>query len=158
MKKNITIETAVIASTLLSGNQSLSAAKLSRLEGTEKFAVVRAATALRPIREGYLSAEQTAQESLRPDNWNELLAQTEKWDSLTADEKAAHNAAAAKYNAEVGKYLAEERAKTAEVEITPLDEAALGRFLDSNPDWDVEQASLMLELFTDTDTNQKTEE
>ena len=157
MKKNITIETAVIASTLLLGNQSLPAAKLSRLEGSEKFSVLRAAMALRPIRDNYLATEQTAQESLRPDNWDALVEQSEKWDTLTAEEKATHNAAAAKYNTELNNYLTEERAKTVEIEITPLDEATLGRFLDSNPDWDVQQAALLFDLFSNTDTTQKSE-
>ena len=157
MKKNITIETAVIASTLLLGNQSLPAAKLSRLEGSEKFSVLRAAMALRPIRDNYLATEQTAQESLRPDNWDALVEQSEKWDTLTAEEKATHNAAAAKYNTELNNYLTEERAKTVEIEITPLDEATLGRLLDSNPDWDVQQAALLFDLFSNTDTTQKSE-
>lgn len=138
--KTLSIEKAVAA------YSQLAAAKLNACKASEKFVVIKATAALRPIAEKYQSIARDAQERLRPDNWEQLVEQSKRWTELSDADKAAHNEAVYKYNAEVEECLAEELSKEAEVEVGALDEEALGRLLDSNPEWNVAQAEAVIAL------------
>lgn len=142
MTKNITTEEAVIVSQLLQG------VKLTSVKGKDKFPVIRAISALRPIMEAYAATEKDAQERLRPENWETLVEQSGKWDTLTDEEKTIHNATAEKYQREVTECLSAERKKAVSVEVGVLSEDALASLFDSNPEWNGVQAELIMDFFT----------
>ncbi|WP_289755327.1 hypothetical protein [uncultured Duncaniella sp.] len=126
MKKSLTTESIVIA------HNSLKGARLTRLDTQEKFTVIRAMRALRPVASSLQEFIEDAREKLRPEDWDNIQHKAERFDTLTEEEKREVNATMEAYNADVARCIGEEASKEQELEFEPLTEEAFGRLLDSN--------------------------
>ncbi|MBD5370458.1 MAG: hypothetical protein HDR80_04820 [Bacteroides sp.] len=117
-------------STILTASSLLATASLSKLETSEKFALIRAAEALRAHAEAYQSAVRAASERLRPEDFDEIARKEREGIDRTPEELRA----VMDYNREMTAFVAEEETR----DITPswplIEEPAFGRLLDSNPD------------------------
>lgn len=143
MKKTMTVGVAVIAATVLAS------AKLNKLDKTAKFSFIRTLSRLRPIREKNEADEKDAQERLKPDNWDEILAIEERpRNEWTPAETALHDTAVIKFNKAVEECMNSLRDETVDVDVEEVGEDALSLLFDSNPEWTAAGMERMVELFT----------
>lgn len=139
----MTVGVAVIAANVLAS------AKLNKLDGTAKFPFIRTLSRLRPIREKNEADEKDAQERLKPDNWDEILAIEERpRNEWTPAETALHDTAVIKFNKAVEDCIMPRRDESVEVEIENVSEDALVHLFNSNPEWTAAAMERMVELFT----------
>lgn len=124
----------------------LAGAKLGKCQTADKFAIIKASAALKPRAEEYNALVKEAQERLRPENWDALVEESKRWDELDEAARAVHNRQVQAYTDEVNGCVAELLAREVEIELPGgLDAEAMGRLLDSNPEWTVGQAGLVVE-------------
>ena len=125
----------------------LAGAKLGKCQTADKFVVIKTSAALRPQAEEYHTLVKEAQERLRPDNWDKLITDSKRWDDLDEADRTAHNRQVQTYTDEVNACVADLLAKKVDIQLPdPLDTEALGRLLDSNPEWTVAQAELVMDV------------
>lgn len=141
MKKKPTKET------ILNAYNILSQSKLGKMDEAGKFAVIRTLRPLKGVATALQDYEKDARERLKPDNYDELVAKAQKFDTLPDEEKRELNRQLGEYDTQVRKCIADELASEAEVDIVPLDEAAFGAFMAANEGLDANALLAVDELF-----------
>lgn len=129
----------------------LNAAKLAKMQDTDKFTVIRAMRALKPIQTDYEAAVRDAQERLKPEDFDDLQRRAAEWNEahkgqkltdLTPEERATLegiNAAYRDYTEKVEQCVRDLAETERELTYTRLTEEALGKLLESNPDWTMKE-------------------
>lgn len=107
-------------------------ASLTKMEETEKFAVVRAMRTLRPIASEFEAFVAEAREKLKPEYFEQLLEIERKGEDATPDEREMHDKLGTEYVASVDRCIRPEAEKEVEVEIEPLTFEALCRLFATN--------------------------
>lgn len=125
----------------------LATAKMAKMQTSDKFALLRIANSLKPEATAFKDFVKDAQERLKPSDWDDTIEKTQRFASLTPDEKAAVNNAVNNFSQSVNECVKLEADKEVEIEFAPLSEESLGRLLDSNDDWSVEKAVLIQDTF-----------
>ena len=124
-------------------------AKLSKMEDADKFKVIKAIRAMKPIAESFEGFIKDAREKLkdekseemqeRANKWNEKHGETKRNSDIPAEdlkELEAINAYFAKYGTKVNECVKEEADKEHELSFDKLTEDAFCKFIASN-DFDV---------------------
>lgn len=106
----------------------INTAKISKMEDSEKFALIKAVKHLKKVGTDFEDFLKDAQERLKPENFDKIAAKYQSKEELTADEMATLN----KYNKDVADCVQGELDKEVELDFEPLSEEALGRFIASN--------------------------
>lgn len=129
----------------------LNAAKLTKLADADKFTVIRAMRALKPIHTDYEEAVKDAQERLKPEGFDDLQRRAADWNAIHKDKKLTDltpeerttlegiNAAYRDYTTKVEECIRDIAEKEKELDYTRLTEEAFGKLLESNPDWTMQQ-------------------
>lgn len=129
----------------------LNAAKLNKLADADKFTVIRAMRALKPIHTDYEEAVKDAQERLKPEGFDDLQRRAADWNAthkdkqlkdLTPEERTTLdgiNTAFRDYTDKVEKCVRDLAERDCELTYTRLTEEAFGKLLESNPDWTMQQ-------------------
>ena len=129
----------------------LNAAKLSKLADADKFTVIRAMRALKPIYTGYEDAVKDAQERLKPEDFDALQRRAADWNAthkdkqlkdLTPEERTTLegiNTAFRDYTSKVEECIRDLAETERELTHTRLTEEAFGKLLESNPDWTMKE-------------------
>lgn len=126
MKK--TIKTDNIVSVFRAINQ----AKLSKLDTAEKFAVIKAARAIKPTAANFDDFVKDAREKLEPDNFAEIQEKMNDFNKLTDNEKNEVNSVVTKLNQDLQKCAEDELNKEVEIEIEALSDEIISKLADSN--------------------------
>lgn len=126
MKKTIKAETIALAHRMLGG------ASLAKMEDAEKFTVIKAMRALKPVATALSEAVETAREKLAPEDYARIKQNAQRFQTLTPQEQAEVNAVERELDEKVTECVKEEAGKEHELEYEPLSEAAFGRFMSSN--------------------------
>lgn len=129
----------------------LNAAKLAKMQDTDKFTVIRAMRALKPIQADYEAAVRDAQERLKPEDFDALQKKAADWNATHKDKKLTDltpeerttldgiNAAYRDYTDKVEQCVRDLAETERELTYTRLSEEALGKLLESNPDWKMQE-------------------
>ena len=129
----------------------LNAAKLAKMQDTDKFTVIRAMRALKPIQTDYEAAVRDAQERLKPEDFDDLQKKAADWNATHKDKKLTDltpeerttldgiNAAYRDYTEKVEQCVRDLAETERELTYTRLSEEALGKLLESNPDWKMQE-------------------
>ena len=137
----------------------LNAAKLAKMQDTDKFTVIRAMRALKPIQTDYEAAVRDAQERLKPEDFDALQKKAADWNATHKDKKltdltpeerttldginAAYrdgiNAAYRDYTEKVEQCVRDLAETERELTYTRLSEEALGKLMESNPEWKMQE-------------------
>lgn len=129
----------------------LNAAKLAKMQDTDKFTVIRAMRALKPIYTGYEDAVKDAQERLKPEGFDDLQRRAADWNATHKDKKLTDltpeerttldgiNAAYRDYTTKVEECIRDLAETERELTHTRLTQDAFGKLLESNPDWTMQQ-------------------
>ena len=137
---------------------ALSGAKLSKLEDKEKFALIRAMKALKPIHNDYEDFVKDARQRLKPDDFDARLHEAEQWDAthkdmaisdLTPKEKERLKGIKGyfdDFNRRVEECVKDEAQKDVSPDYARLAEGAFGRLLESNPDWTMDRIVLLSDV------------
>ena len=137
---------------------ALSGAKLSKLEDKEKFALIRAMKALKPIHNDYEDFVKDARERLKPDDFDARQQEAEQWNAAHKGQKMADltpkeqqrlediNRYFADYTQQVEECVKDEAQKDVSPDYARLAEGAFGRLLESNPDWTMDRIVLLSDV------------
>lgn len=123
----------------------LSEAKLTKVEEADKYSVIKILRKLRPTAESFEAYQKDAQERLKPENWEDVLAKVQQWQqegeetTLTEEEKREINMAIMTYDRSVNSCIVEELNLEVEVEFKKLSDSAFEKLLASN-EWDAKTA------------------
>lgn len=131
--------------TLVTAFNAIKTAKLTKMSAGDKFAILRALRALRPVAEGLGQLAEEAREKLRPENFEAIQEMAGRFDSLTDAEKASVNLAVGEYNRAVNECLRRELATEHEISVGPLSEEGFTALLDSN-DFEAGMAALLQDV------------
>lgn len=142
MKKTLTAEKIIAAAKILSDEKT----KLGRMEEADKFAVVRTLRTTRAIVEDIDKFQNDARERLKPENFDELQKQAQRFDSLSDDEKVELNKALIEYDAAVRRCVADELASEKVVEVYPISSDGFNKFMASNEDMPAASFLAVLDL------------
>ncbi len=121
---------------------TLSSAKLSKMEDKDKFLVIKAMRQLKPISTAYEEFVKDAQEKLKGDDFEDIQKKAQKWQeegentSLSLEERREINTYLNGYNNKVVECLKEEVEKDNELNYEKISEDAFGKLVSSN-DFDV---------------------
>ena len=108
--------------------QVLHDAKLGKLEGKEKIAVVKVSQKLKSVATAYTEFEQDAVKRLRPDGFDSIEQKLSSRSSLTPAESLKLQ----EFNKQVSECLEEEKKKEHELDIEPLSEKTMEHLMESN--------------------------
>lgn len=128
----------------------LSDAKLTKMESSDKFKVIKAMRAMRPTSDEWNEFLKTVDEKLKKDNHDEIIEKARKWQqdgentTLTNDEKVEINTYLVNFEKEKQDCINDELKKNVTLEFEKLSESAFEKLMDSN-DWKVNEI-LELEL------------
>lgn len=146
-KKNKTMKTIDI----VNAYNVLNAAKLSKLADADKFTVIRAMRALKPIYTGYEEAVKDAQERLKPEDFDALQKKAADWNATHKDKKLTDltpeerttldgiNAAYRDYTSKVEECIRDIAETEKTLDYTRLSQDAFGKLLESNPEWKMQE-------------------
>lgn len=118
--------------TIVDTYRTIAEAKVTKMEDTEKFAVIKAARALKPIAADLEDFTEEARKKLQPENFEEIQDKARRFATLPDDEKKEVNAVFMAYDEAIRKCVAEELAREHEVDLEPLSSDGLGRLVASN--------------------------
>lgn len=121
VKKN-TIDRIVAAYRLISN------AKLTKMEDTDKFALIKDVRALKKVNSEFEDFVEITRNKLKPDGFDAIAQKAQAKEELTPEE----NAAVQKYNQDITGCLREEILREVEVQVEPLSEDAIDKFAASN--------------------------
>lgn len=128
----------------------LSDAKLTKMESSDKFKVIKMMRAMRPTSDEWDEFLKTVDEKLKKDNHDEIIEKARKWQqegentTLTNDEKVEINTYLVNFEKEKQECINDELKKNVPLEFEKLSESAFEKLMDSN-DWKVNEI-LELEL------------
>lgn len=120
----------------------LSDAKLTKMESSDKFKVIKMMRAMRPIAEEWDSFLKTVDEKLKKDNHDNIIEKAQKWQqdgdktTLTTEEKIEINKYLVEFHKEKEECIREELEKDANLEFDKINDLAFEKLIDSN-DWEV---------------------
>ena len=122
----------------------LSNAKLTKLEDSDKYKVIKILRKLKPVAESFEVYKEDALKRLQPENWEEILPKYSQLRSgnageLTEEEIKEVSIAVFNYDRKVNECIAEELALEVDIDMPMLSEAAFEKLLASN-DWDAKTA------------------
>lgn len=106
----------------------LAAVDMSKLKDTakeDKYAVLRICRVLEPIAQDMENFEKKARERLKPEGFDEVVEKSQRFDSLSNEEKIKVNKAANDYLIKVKECIQPENDKEREIEIDTLSQDAL---------------------------------
>ena len=113
---------------IVSAYNLINKAKLTKLEDSEKFILIKIARQLKKTSVDFEDFLNDAQEKLKPDNFDEIADKMQMKKELTADESAT----VTKYNKDVSDCLKDELDKEVELTFEPVSDEMFGRFIASN--------------------------
>lgn len=141
--------------TILAIYNVLKDAKLTKMEDSDKYAIIKILRRLRPITEDFEAFKKDASERLKPENWLDIVAKVQQWrregenTTLTEDERRSINLAIVNYEREVQECISEELNWEVDIDIPVLTEEAFEKLMASN-DWEAKTALLIAdEIVTD---------
>lgn len=129
----------------------LNAAKLSKLADADKFTVIRAMRALKPVYTGYEDAVKDAQERLKPEDFDALQKKAADWNATHKDKKLSDltpeerttlegiNTAFRDYTEKVEQCVRDIAETEKTLDYTRLSQDAFGKLLESNPEWKMQE-------------------
>lgn len=138
--------------------QLINRSKLTKMEETGKFKVIKIMKALKPVATAYEDFQKDAQEKLKDDDFEKMSTMMGKWQeekentTLTREERININTYFDKYYKALNKCLQEEIEKENDFAYEKLNEKEMGHFLSSN-DFTVEEMMLMEEYIVDCNTS-----
>ena len=127
----------------------LDVAKLTKLEDSDKFVVIKACKAMKPIYEELQSFKQDTLKKLADENHDKMVEVFEEWRKELKepnDEQKEAIKYVNKYTNNVNECLSEEFNKEVEQTWEKLSEDGLKKFVASN-DWNVQQTISVMGLF-----------
>lgn len=113
---------------IVSAYNLINNAKLSKMDDSEKFALIKIVRQLKKTSVDFEDFLNDAQEKLKPENFDAIAAKMKLKEKLTTEESAT----VSKFNNDVSDCLKDELEKEVELTFEPLSEEALGRFIASN--------------------------
>ena len=129
----------------------LNGAKLAKMQDTDKFTVIRAMRALKPIQADYEAAVRDAQERLKPEDFDALQKKAADWNATHKDKKLTDltpeerttlggiNAAYRDYTEKVEQCVRDLAETEKTLDYTRLSQDAFGKLLESNPEWKMQE-------------------
>ena len=126
MKKEVTVKT------ILDANNTLKTAKLGKMKDGENFQVVKALRAIKAAATPAQELIETANEKLKPENFDAIQEKASRFDSLTDAEKIEVNNQLVRVQNKIERCTADELKKTVKLDISPLSEESFGRLVESN--------------------------
>lgn len=112
--------------------KALGEAKVTKLEESEVIKVVKARKAMRPFAEEYDAFLKDVQEKFKPENFDEIQSNVQKWKDLSDEEKIATNKTLAEYQKKVNDAVEAELNKVVEVSVEKLNENSATKILLEN--------------------------
>lgn len=139
MKKTITIEKVVVAYSLLM------AASLKGMDNHGKFAVIRICQELKPVASRFEETRQDIISRLKTEDYDAMQAKADML-SKTGGRNADVDRYFGEYAANVNKCIEELAAEEVELDYREISVEQMGRLLDANESWTVEQIMLVGDL------------
>ena len=122
----------------------LKSLKIAKLSKADQFAVLRAARALKPVAIGFEDFVKDAQERLKPEGFDGVIEKSQRFNTLSDEEKRAVNEAATAYQRDVDECVKPELDSFKEVDcFEPLSEDAISGIASSNEHLDVQTLMLI---------------
>ncbi len=142
-----TVKKSVKTSDAVSVYNVLKSLKIAKMAKEDQFAVLRAARALKPVATGFDDFVKDAQERLKPEGFDEIVEKSQRFDSLTDDEKREVNTVAAAYQKDVDDCVKPELDSDKEIDsFTPLSEDAIAAIATGNEHLDVQTLMLLQDI------------
>lgn len=119
-------------------------AKLTKMEDADKYKVIKAIRAMKPIATSFEDFTKDAQERLKGEEFANMQKKAEQWQkegektTLTMDERIAINRFFTDYNKRVEECVKDEAEKEVSPEYGRLSEEAFSKLIGSN-DWSVKE-------------------
>lgn len=126
MKKEVTVQTIIDA------NIILKTAKLGKMKDGENFQVVKALRAIKAAATPAQELIDTANEKLKPEDFDKIQEKATRFVSLTDAEKIEVNNQLVRIQNKIERCTADEMKKTVKIDISPLSEESFGRLVESN--------------------------
>ena len=129
---------------IVSAYNTLGESTVYTLEDSEIIKVVKARKVLRPIHDEYDSYMKDCQEKFKPENWDKIQEDLQKWQqegdktTLSEEDKSAINKALNEYNQKLEKAAEEELKKEVEINIEKFAEGTDVKLLKENK-WKTKQ-------------------
>jgi formate-dependent phosphoribosylglycinamide formyltransferase (GAR transformylase) len=129
----------------------IASAKLTKMNDEDKFLVIKATRAIKPIALDFDEFRRDAEERLKEDGHEEIIAKYRQWykegenTSLTLEEREEVNRRLTEYRSRVEKCLSEELSREVTPEYKRLGEEAFEKFVASN-DYDVKTIILLQDI------------
>lgn len=126
-------------------------AKISKMDDTDKFKMIKIARALKPVATSFEDFKKDAGEKLKGENHDKMVEKAQQWQAegekttLTEAERIEINKYFNDYNNKIVECLKEEAAKENELDFEPLGEEAFGKLVASN-DWTLGQITAIEEV------------
>lgn len=121
--------------------------KISSLETKDIFVFLRARNTFKPVAEAYADFQKTANEDLKPKNWDEIVEKSQKFETLPEAEKIAVNRAVMEYRNKVNECISTELEKEKEIDAYEhLSEEAFGAIVKDNRQLDAIEIALLQEI------------
>lgn len=133
----------------------LDSARLDKMEVRERFGVIRALRPMKKVTADLNDFREDAVKRLRPEGFGEVEKRLEEIRTLPADrqEEALRdpaNTPALRANLEYGKAVSDcirdELTKEIDLGFEPLSDEALGRLMESNPEWTAAQIMTVCDI------------
>ena len=124
-------------------------AKLTKLEDSDKFVVIKACKVMKPIVEDFQGFEQDARKKLADENHDEMVEVFNEWRKEAKEPNDEQKKAIEylnEYSKKINECLYEEVNKEVEQTWEKLSEDGLKKFVASN-DWNVQQTISVMGLF-----------
>ena len=128
---------------IVTAYRTINASKLTKMEDTDKYKVIKAIREMKPVVESFDSFVSDARERLKPEDFDTMQEKAAQWQkegdatTLTVEDRVELNRYFEDYNRKVEECVKEESEKEHELKFGRLSEEAFCKLMASNPDWDV---------------------
>ncbi len=118
--------------------KAVNEAKLSKMADKDKFTVIKAIRAMKPVADGFEGFVKDAQERLKDEDFAAMQKKAQQWQQegaatkLSPEERVAINAYFTAYNQKVAACVREESEKELKLDYPRLQADAFGQFVASN--------------------------
>ncbi len=102
--------------------------KLTKMESSERYALILAIRELKKVKEEYDGVQKDALEKLKPEGMDEILGKISREERLTLDEAIAYS----KFDKEIGDIMTPAGEKMVELTFEPLGKEAMEHLVESN--------------------------
>lgn len=140
---------------IVSAYRTVNTAKLTKMEDTDKYRVIKAIREMKPVVESFDSFVSDARERLKPEDFDTMQKKAAQWQkegdatTLTVEERVELNLYFEDYNRKVEECVKEESEKEHELKFGRLSEESFCKLMASNPDWDVKTAVQVEEVLVE---------